>query len=83
MSRDEIFEKACQVIARVFAVPADSFGKETRMEDIEGWTSLNHLVLITGFEKAFDVDLPRAKVGDGDTVGQLVDLIYSCVSKRR
>lgn len=70
-----IFDQTRQVIARVFRVPADSVGLSTRAPDVAGWDSLAHLVLLTGLEKSFDVELPKGEALEAQDVGQLVDVI--------
>lgn len=60
----------------------DSFGddtlkvsRETTAQDVEGWDSLNHVVLMLAVERAFGVRFSSAEVDRMKTVGELHDLI--------
>ena len=79
MNRQEVFGGARKVMARVFNVEPALFSDETQAIDVVGWDSLSHLILISGLEKQFDVELPLDKAHAAQNVGELVDLIYTCL----
>jgi acyl carrier protein len=83
MDRQEIFERARTVMARVFNVPADTIGETTRAADVKGWDSLTHLIVLTGIEKRFDVDLPMERAHAAQNVGELVTLIDDTLRNER
>jgi len=83
MDRQEIFERARTVMARVFNVPADSIIETTRAVDVKGWDSLTHLIVLTGIEKKFDVELPMDKAHSAQNVGDLVTLIGETLASQQ
>jgi acyl carrier protein len=82
MERQEVFERARQLMAHIFDVPPDAIVETTRADDIEGWDSLSHLILLTGIEKRFDVTLPTLEAHAAQNVGALVDLVWHSVSRK-
>lgn len=44
-----------RVIADVFGLVAQDVGPDTTREDIPGWDSLQHLILVLALEEEFDV----------------------------
>ena len=48
---------------------------ETTAQEIEGWDSLNHVVLVLAVEQTFGVRFSSAEVDSMKTVGDLHDLI--------
>lgn len=80
MDRDEVFERVSQVIARVFKVEARQITDTTRAADVPGWDSLNHLILLTGLEKKFDIELPMKEAYVAQNVGELVALVQKTVA---
>lgn len=75
MDRMMVFEQARQVMGRMFNVPPDTITEATRAVDVKGWDSLSHLILLTGLEKKFDVELPAGRAHAAQDVGELVALI--------
>jgi len=75
MDRGDILDRARQVMGRVFNVPPDSITEATRAVDVKGWDSLSHLIVLTGIEKKFDLDLPMGRAHAAQNVGDLVTII--------
>jgi acyl carrier protein len=75
MERDEVFDRARQVMAHIFGAAPEAIVETTRAADIEGWDSLSHLIMLTGIEKRFDVTLPTIEAYAAQDVGALVDLL--------
>ncbi len=53
----------------------ESVSRETTANDISGWDSLSHAVLILNIESEFDIELPLDDTLELDNVGDLIDLI--------
>ncbi len=62
-------------MARVFNVGLEAIAETTTPADIRAWDSASHLVMITGLEKAFDVDLPMAKAYAAQSVGDVISVV--------
>lgn len=75
MTRDEIFDTTRRAMARTFDVDPAVISERTTAEDVSGWDSVSHLVLLTGLEKRFNVALPTDKVHAAQDVGALIDII--------
>ena len=60
--------------------------REATAEDVEGWDSITHVNLLFALEQAFDVIFTTAEMArltqEGQTVGDLVDLVGSKVEGR-
>ena len=78
MTRQEIFEKLCEVFSDVFdeeiTVTAD-----TTAADIEEWDSLTHITLISEVEDAFGIKMSMKDVLSLKNVGEMVDVILKSV----
>ena len=51
--------------------------RETTADDIEEWTSLNHLQLIVCIENHFDFKFNHKDISNLSDIGNLIDLISS------
>jgi len=81
MTRSEVFADAVKVMARIFKAGPEQFSDTTKASDISGWDSLSHLILISGLEKQFDVELPLDAAHQAQNVGELVDLISRTIAE--
>jgi acyl carrier protein len=77
-----------QILLRVNEVFREAFddeelmiSRDTTAADVEGWDSLMHVRLIISIEKAFQVRFTSSEVAALKTVGDLVDLVESKLSK--
>ena len=80
MQRDEVFAQIRQIMARVFDCDPAQITDATKADDIAGWDSLTHLILLTGIEKRFDLSLPTEDAYAAQDVGQLVDLVCNAAA---
>ena len=55
MERHEILTKIRPVFSDIFDVDEDMVNEDTTSEDIPGWDSLNHIVLIASLENEFSI----------------------------
>jgi acyl carrier protein len=82
MDRAEVFERARQVMAHILGIAPEAIREATRADDVEGWDSLSHLILLTGIEKRFDVRLPTLEAHAAQDVGALVDLVWRSIERK-
>ena len=72
MTEQEIFDKVAECISRTFRIPTASVNNQLTAEDVDGWDSLAHGMLIIRIEKACNVRLPSDIVGSLQNVGDIV-----------
>lgn len=74
MKREDVLQHTCEVLRSTFGISSDSIRETTRAEDVEGWDSLSHLVVLSGIEKRLNVKLPLTEAYAVENVGALIDL---------
>jgi acyl carrier protein len=72
MTEEEIFDRVAECISRTFRIPAASVHSRLTAEDVDGWDSLAHGMLMIRIEKACNVRLPSDIVGSLQNVGDIV-----------
>lgn len=70
MTRD-VNKAVRAIIAETFDIPADVVTDDTVADDIDGWDSLSHTVLMIRLQNAFGIRIPEAVAADAATVGEL------------
>ena len=70
MTRD-VNEAVRAIIAETFDVPVDVVTDDTVADDIDGWDSLSHTVLMIRIQNAFGIHIPEAVAAEAATVGEL------------
>jgi acyl carrier protein len=71
----EIDRRVFEVIADVFNADASSITRETVADDVDGWDSLAHTVLMMRLERVFGVRIDEATASGAENVGELADAI--------
>ena len=79
MTNDEILLKVADTIRETFGVDDIDVSRETVADDIPGWDSLSHTILILTIEQAFGIEL--ASTTTYKNVGDLVDVIAGKINK--
>ena len=74
MSADATEATVARVIAETFGVDAARITRATTAEDVDGWDSLSHTILMVRLGRALGVAIPEA-AADAATVGDLVDAL--------
>lgn len=73
MTKNEILEKIADTIRETFGVEDIDIRAETVADEIPGWDSLSHTILMLTIEQVFGVELDVTTVYTN--VGGLVDII--------
>jgi acyl carrier protein len=68
-----MFEKVQDVIADTFNYPKDQIMRDTVAEDVNGWDSLSHTILMIRLQKALGLQIPEQIAAEAATVGELAD----------
>jgi len=75
MEREEILKKLNEVFIDVLDDEDIVLAEDTTANDVDGWDSLNHYILVTQIEKAFDVKFTSKETLGWKNVGEMVDSI--------
>lgn len=71
------------VIAETFSVDPQVVGRDTVADDIDGWDSLAHTVLMVRLEKRLGMRISQRTVIKSSSVGALIDLLNEELLQRR
>ena len=72
----DLLQQTAGVMRAHFRVSEQThIGPETTSEDLPGWDSLSHTLLILAIEEHFGIELPPERTFDLENVGALVALI--------
>jgi acyl carrier protein len=75
MGRSEILKRLTEVFKTVFDDDGISIADATTARDIEGWTSLEHINLISAVEDEFSMRFGMREVSGMKNVGEMIDII--------
>ena len=67
------FDEFTSVVAEAFMVEAGRLRRETTAQDVPGWDSVSHLVLIATIEESFQVRFAMADLQDLTNLGALYE----------
>ncbi|MCJ2035234.1 acyl carrier protein [Methylobacterium sp. J-068] len=60
------------VIAETFNVSPEILGDSAVADDVDGWDSLSHTILMIRLQNAFGIRIPESVAANVETVGELV-----------
>lgn len=72
--RDAILSRVSRVISETFGDDSLAVTSETVAEDVPGWDSLAHTILMLALEDEFGIIMPPETQGFAN-VGELIDVI--------
>jgi acyl carrier protein len=67
------FTKFASIIAETFDQPPSSITRSTHCDDVPGWDSLGHSVLLSRLNRRLSLALAEADAAPAETVGELFD----------
>ena len=79
MKKNEIIEKAQTIIRQVLKNDSFEWKGELTAEDISGWDSLSHMIIITELENEFKIKFKLKELNKLNTLDSLITLIQSKV----
>jgi acyl carrier protein len=77
MDKADVFERLTGIFRKVFGDDALEISDELTANDVEGWDSLTHMLLITEVEKSFSVKFRLKDLNKMRNVGDLADTIIA------
>jgi acyl carrier protein len=82
MNADPLIARLTDLFREVFEDDSIVLHRAMTASDIEGWDSMAHLRLILSIERHFKLRLPSTKVAGLKNVGDMMDLINSCLLRQ-
>ncbi len=77
MEENQIIERLEKIFSSVFGKESIVLTRTTSAGDIAEWNSLNHMILISEVETAFNLKFKLKELNKMQNVGDLIDLIIS------
>ena len=77
MDEKVILEKLEKIFREVFNDDKLIIRRDMSANDVDGWNSLNHMILVSEVEKAFSIKLKLKDLNKMHNVGDMVDIIIS------
>ena len=77
MTRDDILKKIKPIFIKVLEHHNFELMDSTTTEDVDGWGSLTHMVIIEEIEKDFDINFKLLELMGMDNIGDLINSIKS------
>lgn len=77
MTREDIIVKVTTVFSSVLEHSNFELTNETTADDVDGWESITHMILIEEIEKEFNIKFKLMDLMNMDSVGDLLDTIES------
>jgi len=77
MDEKVILEKLEKIFREVFNDDKLTIRRDMSANDVDGWNSLNHMILVSEVEKAFSIKLKLKDLNKMHNVGDMVDIIIS------
>lgn len=68
-------EKLDQIVADILELDVKAISDALTPDDVEQWTSLNHLRLVTAVEEAFGISLSMEQIESIRSIGALRKLV--------
>ncbi len=75
MNQEEVLQKVANAVRTTFRNPTLEVTSATSADDIDGWDSLSHAILMFRLEKTCNVRIPQEVATSFKNVGELVDHI--------
>jgi len=75
MTREEILSQVTTVFTSILEHSNFELKNETTADDVDGWESITHMMLISEIEKVFKIKFKLMDLMNMDTVGDLLDTI--------
>ena len=77
MTREEIRPRVARTLTTVLGHDKFQMNDDLMANQVEGWDSLTHMMIITGIEKEFTVKFKLKEINKLTNMGSLLDLIAS------
>lgn len=75
MNVKEVIEKIKPIFREVFEDTELNISKDSNSDNIDGWDSLNHILLVVGIEKKMNVKFTSGEISSYKNVGEMCEAI--------
>ncbi len=73
MERNEVLANIIEYASRAYEKPAEEINENTKISEELGVRSMQRVALSSSIENEYDVMIPVARIGQFETIGDLVD----------
>lgn len=80
MTEPELYAELNTIFRRVLGDEAIELAETTTADDVDGWDSMNHIMIVVELEKRFGVKFHAAEMEELKNVGELMDLLHRKLS---
>ena len=80
MDRVQLFKELEEIFVDVLDLDDVILTDETVADDVEGWDSLSHIILISSIERKFNIKFNMKEIVNLQNVGELVNLILEKIN---
>lgn len=70
---DEFAKQVRRVIAETFNIDDDEITNQTTADDVDGWDSLAHTILMVRLQRSLKLTIPESLAANSQTVGALIE----------
>ena len=77
MERQTVIDRIMPILEDVFDRDDLIYSDDLGANEVEEWDSLSHIRFVVAVEKEFGIRFTTAQIEDGESLGELVDLIVS------
>jgi acyl carrier protein len=77
MEEKVVLEKLEKIFREVFSDDTLVIRREMSANDVDGWNSLNHMILVSEVEKSFSIKFKLKDLNKMHNVGDMIDIIIS------
>lgn len=81
MNDAEVFETVRTLVAETFNCSVADVDRSTTADDVSGWDSLSHTILMIRLQTALGIKIPEQTAAEAETVGDLSDRLAEIVSQ--
>lgn len=82
MERNKIIAELKGIFVSVFKHEDFEMKDELSANDVDGWDSLNHMIIITEIENKFGIKFKLRDLNKLNNLGNLIELISSKIEQR-
>mgnify|MGYP001481650973 CR=1 FL=1 len=75
MEKPEIIKKIEEILTRILKHKNFEISDSLSADEVEGWDSLTHMLIITEVEKEFNIKFKLKELNKLQNVGSLVELV--------
>lgn len=75
MTKENVLKRLTEIFRDVFDNGEIVISEDTKQGDLEGWDSLNHIMLLSAVESEFGIEFDMDTVQNIKSVGDMIDQI--------